>query len=250
MKNIVLIIFSIFVILNCFSQTQEKRFALIIGNSKYTDFPLKMPENNAKAIALELQKLGFEVTLQTNISRENFINQIEKFKATLFQNKGVGLFFYAGYGFQHCGESFLIPVDAKIQSEDDLEHEAINLKSTIRSIDSARNDLNIIMIDVDPNCPYGRYFRNTPAVRLEMIHAINNSVIAYSSSPTSCGCDNYSSVLYTQEFLKALQIPNINIDFFFKIIRRNVYNLSENKQLPWEDLSGEINFYFNKKIDE
>ena len=39
----------------------ETRLALVIGNSRYQDAPLKNPANDAAAIADNLKKLGFNV---------------------------------------------------------------------------------------------------------------------------------------------------------------------------------------------
>jgi hypothetical protein len=47
------------------------RVALIIGNTNYIESPLKNPGNDAKAIAGELQKVGFKTNLQLDTAARN-----------------------------------------------------------------------------------------------------------------------------------------------------------------------------------
>ena len=58
----------------------EKRLALVIGNSNYSNAELKNPVNDAKLIAKTLDSLNFEVILKTNIeSQGQFKNAILEF---------------------------------------------------------------------------------------------------------------------------------------------------------------------------
>src|SRR3989304_9418999 len=46
------------------------RFALVIGNNRYSETPLKNPGNDASAIAEQLRPMGFTVTLKLDASRQ------------------------------------------------------------------------------------------------------------------------------------------------------------------------------------
>ena len=62
------------------SDSQEKRLALVIGNSNYAEGYLKNPINDAVLIAKALDSLGFDIILDTNIgTRRDFINVIREF---------------------------------------------------------------------------------------------------------------------------------------------------------------------------
>ena len=76
------------------------RIALVIGNTRYRDAPLKNPVNDAKAIANELQQTGFRVNLQLDAGRSQMSGAIQSFTDELTKTKGVGLFYYAGHGAQ------------------------------------------------------------------------------------------------------------------------------------------------------
>ncbi len=57
------------------------RLALVIGNTRYVEAPLKNPGNDARDIAGELQKLGFQVYLKLNAGRNEMIEAMRAFGA-------------------------------------------------------------------------------------------------------------------------------------------------------------------------
>src|SRR6266571_1751134 len=102
------------------SQTKN-RIALVIGNGAYTDAPpLKNPPNDARDMAATLKTLGFDVTSGIDVKQREFKRLIREFGQKL-KAGGSGLFYYAGHGVQSKGRNYLIPVDAEIQSEADVE---------------------------------------------------------------------------------------------------------------------------------
>ena len=67
-----------------------------------------------------LKKLDFDVLIGTNLNQIEMKQIIEKFGGKI-KNVGVGLFYYAGHGMQVNGRNYLIPIDAKIKSENDVD---------------------------------------------------------------------------------------------------------------------------------
>ncbi len=108
----------------------EKRVALVIGNSSYKDAPLRNPVNDARAMSKALKSLGFTVISGENLSQRKMKKLIDKFGRKI-RNGGVGLFYYAGHGMQVDGINYLIPVSAKVYSEEDVEFESVNAKTQI-----------------------------------------------------------------------------------------------------------------------
>src|ERR1700694_2304613 len=98
-----------------------KRIALVIGNGAYTSAPpLKNPPNDAREMAATLRTLGFDVTSGINTNQRDMKRLIREFGQKL-KAGGSGLFYYAGQGVQSKGRNYLIPVDADIQSEAEVE---------------------------------------------------------------------------------------------------------------------------------
>lgn len=61
------LIYIYFLLLSVNSFSQEKRLALVIGNSDYEKGYLKNPVNDAKLIAKTLDSLGFDVIAKYNL---------------------------------------------------------------------------------------------------------------------------------------------------------------------------------------
>ncbi|MFN8254810.1 MAG: caspase family protein [Bacteroidales bacterium] len=222
-----------------------KRYALIIGNSTYKMGPLRNPTNDASAMAEQLKKLGFEVSLYINQGKEDLKTHIREFGDKLTANKGVGLFFYAGHGLQVAGENYIIPVDAHIAKLSDIESEAVNLSRLTGEMAYAKNDMNIIILDACRNNPFEG--EDTGPKGLASTSAPSGTLIAFATAPGSVAADGSGqNGLYTQELLKAIAAPGAKIEDVFKEVRRNVYKLSEQQQTPWENSSIFEDFYFKK----
>lgn len=61
----------------------EKRFALIIGNSAYSEAPLRNPVNDAEDLSKVLHALGFRVTTKINSNQRQMKNAINDFMTIL-----------------------------------------------------------------------------------------------------------------------------------------------------------------------
>ncbi len=226
---------------------KESRIALIMGNSDYLTAPLRNPVNDANAMAAKLKQLGFEVMLFTNSSQNEMKKAFRDFGEKLAKNKGVGLFFYAGHGIQMNGENYLVPVDARIEKEQDVELESVNLKRILGEMDYAGNALNIIILDACRNNPFARSFRSGGSNGLASTNAPYGTFIAYATAPGSVAADGSGkNGLYTQELLKVLDKKGLTIENVFKEVRRNVVEITNKKQVPWDNSSIWNDFYFNK----
>jgi len=223
---------------------QEQRIALVIGNSNYLYAPLRNPVNDANDMAAALRKLGFRVTLRTDAARRTMKEAIRVFGKAL-QSGGVGLFYYAGHGIQSRGSNYLIPVHAEIQSEADVEYEAIDAGRVLAQMEMAGNNLNIVILDACRNNPFARSFRSGEK-GLARMDAPTGSVLAYSTAPGSVAADGSGrNGLYTAKLLKHLQVPGITVERMFKLVRRDVTRESGKAQVHWESSSMIGDFYFS-----
>src|ERR1700676_1033890 len=100
------------------------RFALVIGNAKYpdADAPLKEPINDAREVADELKRDGFNVEVGENLTGEAMRRAFDKLYARI-KPGSVALIFYSGFGVQSGRQSYMIPIDAQIWTEPDVRSE-------------------------------------------------------------------------------------------------------------------------------
>lgn len=222
---------------------QERRTALIIGNSAYGQSPLVNPVNDAQAMAATLGSLGFTVTKLENASKSQMSDALRKFGDAI-QNGGIGLFYFAGHGMQVGGQNFLIPVDANIAREDEVAADGVEMNLVLRKMDSAKNRLNIVILDACRNNPFARSFRSSTR-GLASMDAPVSTLVAFSTAPGSVAADGSGSHgLYTEYLLRNLTEPGIKIEEVFKRTRFAVRQETRGRQIPWENTSLEEDFFF------
>ena len=226
----------------------EARTALVIGNASYPSAPLKNPVQDAKAMAEALRKCGFQVTLLENATRTRMVQALRDFGQTI-QGGGVGLLYYAGHGMQVKGKNYLVPVDADLASEDEVPYNTLDADAVLAKMESARNRLNILILDACRNNPFARSFRSS-AQGLAQMDAPAGSYIAFATSPGRTAADGTGSHgLYTQHLLDQLARPGIKVEDVFKRVRASVMRDSQQQQVPWESSSITGDFYFVPSAD-
>jgi len=233
----------------------EKRFALVIGNSTYNQKigTLRNPLNDATDFAATLRQLNFDVTLVTDATYGKIRVEMIKFREKLNLGKKdetVGLFYYAGHGLQHDNENYIVPVDAELEFEDDIPRYCFPIQKMVLSqLEQTNSRMNIIVLDACRNNPFPSMNRGIGENQgLGEMKKARGAFIAYATSPGSVASDgDGKNGLYTQELIKAMQRPSKTIEQVFKEVRANVLKISGDRQNPWENsnIIGDFYFKFN-----
>jgi len=229
----------------------EKRYALVIGNSQYSREigELRNPVNDATDMAAELEKSNFEVQLLTNATYGQIRASLLKFKEKLDagdRDKTVGLFYFAGHGLRLEEENYIVPVDARIEYEDDIWRYCFPVQRMVLSnMEQSNTRLNIVILDACRNNPFPSITRAIGQQGLAEMQKARGSFIAYATAPGSVAIDGTGrNGLYTQELLKAIRKPGRTIEQVFKEVRLNVLRLSDDKQNTWDSSNIVGEFYF------
>src|SRR6185295_11482083 len=156
----------------------------------------------------------------------------------------VGLFYYAGHGMQVRGANYLIPVNADIEREDEVQFQAVDANAVLSKMDSAKNALNIMILDACRNNPFARSYRSG-AKGLAQMDAPSGTLISFATAPGSVASDGTGkNGLYTEHFLKAMHSPGMPIEQVFKQVRIGVTRATKDQQIPWESSSLKGDFSF------
>ena len=238
------------------AQDKEGRIALVIGNSNYRLAPLKNPVNDASAMAERLKQLGFTVMLRENTTFTQLIESLREFsiKAT---SHAVRLVFYAGHGIQSKGRNYLVPVDADVQSEDEISTKSADVGELVDRLGAIKHGVNIVILDacrVNPFSagvivgPDGRRlrFRGVTTPGLAPLDAPIGTLVAFSTAPNGVALDgaNEKHSIYAKHLLANLTTPGIAIEQLFKKVRIGVAEETQRVQVPWESSSLTADFCF------
>jgi uncharacterized protein (TIGR02145 family) len=244
MNKICLIFLGLLVAFSSFSQNEEKRIALIIGNSNYENAPLKNPVNDANLMANTLLELGFTIIKVEDANRMQMAQSIADFWSKL-GTYNVALFFYAGHGIQVNGINYLIPVDATLNTSDMISFEAISVNDVVAKFELYPRNTNIVILDACRNNPFRSWARGNE-YGFKAMNPGSGTLIAFATSEGATASDGTGdNGLFTENLVKHLKKP-IPIETIFKNTRIDVQNASNGNQSPqeWTKLTGD--FYFMK----
>jgi uncharacterized caspase-like protein len=229
----------------------QARVALVIGNGTYQNVPmLANPENDATGIAKTLERLGFDVLLGVDADSVQLRNLVQEFGGMLGE-ADIALFFYAGHGFQVDGRNYFVPVDADIQSETDVEFEAMDLDLVLRQMDR-RAKVKIVLLDACRNNPFetvltrsmGRSRSAGSLGRgLAPVQPAGGALIGFATDPGAVAFDGVGrNSPFTGALLRHLATPGLEINLLMTRVRADVFAETQEKQRPWttSSLIGEL----------
>lgn len=220
------------------------RLALVIGNDRYRDSPLKNPVNDARAVTAELQASDFAVTTLLDAGLAEMRERVQAFGGELARTRGVGVFYFAGHGIQLSWRNYLLPVDTQIAGTDEVPGKAVDLALLLETLGKASNPANIVILDACRNNPFGRDFR-VDQRGLSQVDAPVGTLLAYATAPGNVAIDGEgANGLYTEHLLKEMRVPDAKVEDIFKRVRLAVRRQSKGLQIPWESTSLEDDFYF------
>jgi len=231
----------------------EKRVALVVGNSAYKQAnPLANPVNDASEIASALKASGFDVILGVDLDKRTFDTKVRDF-AELLESADVAIFFYAGHGLQVAGRNYLIPVDARLAGERDLDFDAENLDFILKQMELGRADkTNIVFLDACRDNPFAQNLARSMGTRsasigkgLAQVDTGVGTFIAYSTQPGNVALDGKGkNSPFTAALAKHVREPGRDLTSVMIEVRKDVLAATDGKQVPWDHsaLTGE--FYF------
>jgi hypothetical protein len=236
---------------------QEKRVALVVGNSEYQHTPqLTNPANDASDIAAELARLGFSVIDRRDLDKAAMDRTLRDFAEQLSGAK-VGLFFYAGHGIQVGGQNYLVPVDAKLSTPAAVDFEMVRLDLVQRTMEHATTT-NIIVMDACRDNPLARNLARALGTRSAQIgrglsaqESGEGTLISFSTQPGNVALDGDGrNSPFAEALIKHMSTPGEDISTILINVRNDVMQATGRRQVPWEHSAMTARFFFLGKGQE
>ncbi len=232
------------------------RVALVIGMGAYEHVAaLDNTINDATGIADTLQKIGFDVTLSLNASQATLLDQMAEF-AFRAETADLALIYYAGHGVEVQGQNYLIPVDANVTSNADVQRLSVSLDQMLRAVDSARV-MRIVILDACRNNPFGDLIdtsvnadgsaatagatRSAGVAGLAPVDPDRGTLIAYAQRSGEVALDGATdNSPFARALMQQMQVPGVEIGLMFRQVRDEVLAETRNLQEPYvnNSLSG------------
>lgn len=222
----------------------DRRIALVIGNSTYQHTAaLENPRNDAGDMAAALERLGFEVIVGIDLDKRSMERTIRQFGVKL-ADADLALFFYAGHGLQVSGQNYLMPADARLSSEGDVDFESIPLHLVLKQMEREAKT-GLLLLDACRDNPLARNLARTMGTRssqvgqgLAEVRTGVGTLIGFSTQPGNVALDGTGrNSPYVAALLKHIEAPNKDIGATLINVRNDVVHATGGKQVPWEHTS-------------
>ncbi|MFZ5677147.1 MAG: caspase family protein [Pseudomonadota bacterium] len=234
-------------------QTLGRRIALIIGNSTYAGVPvLKNPATDARAIADTLTGLGFEkVTLKLDLDRQATWAALAEF-ADEAARADWAVVYYAGHGIELDGQNYLIPTDAKLDSDRRVLFETVPLDHVVEATAGARK-FRLVILDACRNNPFLQTMTRVASTRsigrgLSRVEPQGGVLVAYAAKAGEVALDgDTGNSPFVTALIDQLRRPGVEVGFLFRRVRDSVLDLTNGTQEPYTygSLPGREELYFN-----
>jgi uncharacterized caspase-like protein len=217
----------------------ERRVALVVGISAYTNAPaLPNTNNDSKAIAALFKSIGFDVVISRNdLGVLDFKRAVREFLITA-ENADVAVVYYAGHGIEIGGNNYLIPMDAKLSHDYDVDDEAIALDRIIWALQPVRR-LRLILLDACRDNPFAAKLQSASRsptrgglAKLDEISADTLVAFAAKAGSISYDGDGVNSP-YAIALLKHLAEPGVDIRIALGRVRDEVMVMTGGRQEPF-----------------
>jgi len=234
---------------------EARRVALVIGNDSYrTVTPLENARTDARAVAKALTKIGYTVTLKTDLGERPLKDVLRSFKNSI-QGGDEILFYYAGHGLQLGGTNYLLPIDIRADSADQVEDDALPLQKVLDDFQDRRAKFSLAIIDACRDNPFKGTGRNIGSRGLAPTTAATGQMVMFSAGAGQKALDRLSDSdkdpngLFTRILLKQINTQGVSVDQLLRRVRREVVSLARSvghEQVPalYDQAVGE--FFFRK----
>jgi serine protease Do len=216
----------------------ERRVALVIGNGTYnSQNRLTNPPNDARLIGEALAKANFEtIETKVNLGIADFRQALRRFQSQA-NGAEVALVYFAGHGIEANGANWLIPTDAELTEDRDLDYEAVKADLVLQALQGAR--MRVLVLDACRDNPFGRNWR--ASVRgttsgLAKLEA-DDVLVLFAAAPGRTASDGNGNSPFAIALAKRLPEPGLAIQLLGGNVRDDVLAATGGNQRPYVSAS-------------
>src|SRR5579872_174483 len=218
----------------------EKRVALVIGISNYQQVPrLNNPAHDANALTGLFKKAGFDVVEEEHdLGIANLRRAIRDFSEKS-RDADIAVVYYAGHGIEVDGANYLVPADARLLSDFDVEDETVSLDRVLRALDPVKR-LRLVILDACRENPFSNTMKRSIASRsigrglARVEPAAPNTLVAFAAKAGAVANDgDGENSQYASALIKYIAEPGVDLRLALGRVRDEVLKRTGNRQEPF-----------------
>lgn len=217
-----------------------KRVALVVGISKYQQVPqLENPARDAQIVAALFKKAKFDVVDSRQDLGIAELRRVLREFSEISRDADISVIYYAGHGIELNGKNYLIPADAKLLSNFDVEDEAISLDRILEALEDVKR-LKLVILDACRDNPFASSMKRVVATRsigrglAKVEPTTSDTLIAFAAKAGAVASDgDGNNSPFATALVKHIAEPGLDLRLAFGRVRDDVLKATGNKQEPF-----------------
>ncbi len=199
-----------------------------------------------------IRNVGFRsVVTKMDLTRDQTIQALREF-ANVADSADWAVVYYSGHGIEYGGVNYMIPVDAQLKVDRDIDLETVDVGKVLSAIEGAKR-LRLVILDACRDNPFTSQMRRTMASRsigrgLARIEPEAGTLVVYAAKHGETALDGEGrNSPFAEALVRRIQErPSQEIRRLFDLVRDDVMETTRGKQQPFSygSLSGREDFYF------
>ena len=190
--------------------------------------------------------------VEKNLTRDAMVAAIRKFEDSV-EAADWAVIYYSGHGIEVSGINYLIPIDARLRADRDVQDEAVSLDRLLGATERAKK-LRLMLLDACRDNPFIPQMRRVMASRsigrgLARVEPDGGTMVVYAAKEGQVALDGEGrNSPFVQSLVIRMLTPNVEISKLFRLVRDDVLSATNRQQEPfvYGSLPGD-DFYFYAK---
>jgi uncharacterized caspase-like protein len=208
--------------------------------SKYQQVPrLANPARDADVVAALFKQAGFDtVNNQRDLGIVDLRRVIREFSETS-RDADIAVVYYAGHGIEVDGTNYLVPADAKLVSDFDIEDETVSLDRVLKALEGTKR-LRLVILDACRDNPFANTMKRSLASRsvgrglAKIEPTMSDTLIAFAAKAGAVASDgDGANSPFATALVKHIAEPGLDLRLAFGRVRDDVLKSTGNRQEPF-----------------
>jgi uncharacterized caspase-like protein len=185
------------------------------------------------------KKAGFDLVVSERDLGISDLRRVIREFADTSRDADISVVYYAGHGIEVDGTNYLVPADAKLLSDFDIEDETISLDRVLKALDPVKR-LKLIMLDACRDNPFAKTMKRSVTSRsigrglAKIEPTTSDTLIAFAAKAGAVASDgDGQNSPFTTALLNHIAEPGLDLRLAFGRVRDEVLKTTANRQEPF-----------------